>query len=216
MTGSIRCFVAIELPGELRERITEAVTFLKSSRTLVKWVPPENLHLTVKFLGGVPEEDLPQLIKVLEEAVRETKPFEIEVSGAGVFPGMKYPRVFWIGARDPGAGLERLADRVEGALEHFGPGYPREKRGFTAHLTIGRLRERARLKGEEAQGLASGLATLKDVLFGKIKLENISLMRSELGPGGARYSRLAKIEFGGFQKTENMPVKKFLEEEMET
>ncbi len=214
-TGLIRCFVAVELPGELKARIERETACLRRSVADVKWVPAENLHFTIKFLGGVPEEEVSRLEGILKEAVRGTKPFEIEIAGAGVFPGMKSPRVFWIGTRDPASGLKGLADRVEDALERAG--YPREQRGFTPHITLGRLRavrgvpggtspggtspggtspaEREAIAG--ARTLADDLATLKDVLFGKIRLENISLMRSELAPGGAKYSRLAAIRLGG-------------------
>ncbi|MDA8324895.1 MAG: RNA 2',3'-cyclic phosphodiesterase [Nitrospiraceae bacterium] len=198
----IRCFIAVELPEEIKARIERDTAFLRRSRAeeKVKWVPAENLHFTIKFLGGVPEEDIPGLIGALKEAVSGIKPFEIEVAGAGVFPGARSPRVFWIGAKDPESRFKDLAKQVEDALEHFSSGYPREEKGFTPHLTLGRLREGARLKGRagmaEAQKLADELATLKDALFGKIKLENISLMRSELGPKGSKYSRLAEIRFG--------------------
>ena len=196
----IRCFVAVELPRELKARIERETAGLRRSRTDVKWVPAENMHFTLKFLGGVPEEDIPALIGVLEEAVRGQKPFEIEVFGAGVFPGARSPRVFWIGAKDQESRFKDLARAVEDAVEHFGPGYPREARGFTPHLTLGRLREGARLKGgaamEDARELSDEVSTLKDVLFGKIKLEKISLMQSVLGPKGSTYSRLAEIRFG--------------------
>ncbi len=210
MPGTIRCFVAVELPDELKARIAEETAFLKKSRADVKWVPPENLHLTLKFLGQVPEERVPELAGLLKEAVRGTeKPFEVAVEGAGVFPGPGSPRVFWVGIRDPHMLLAGLARRVDEELLKAGYGQ-QEKGAFVPHLTLGRLREdrspRWRGKGgpagggggrEEARRLAGELATLKDTLFGKIKLENISLMRSEIGPGGARYSRLAKVEFGG-------------------
>ena len=209
MADSIRCFVAVELPEELRGRIAAGTAFLKKSKADVKWVRPENLHLTIKFLGQVPEDRVPELTGLLKEAVREAKPFEIEVAGAGVFPGPGSPRVFWVGVSDPRRLLARLARDVEEVLGKAGYGQQEKRDFFSPHLTLGRLREsrpagprRPSLKGgaegrEEARRLADELATLKDALFGKINLENISLMRSELGPGGARYSRLAKIEFGG-------------------
>lgn len=205
MPDLIRCFVAVELPAEVKARIERQTARLRSGSADVKWVPPENLHLTIKFLGGVPQAEAPGLADILREAVRGTEPFEVEVAGAGVFPGVKSPRVFWIGFKDPESRLSGLARRVEDALEQAG--YPREQRSFTPHLTLGRFREargRSREtgpgKGEAMAGakrLAEELATLEGVVFGKIRLENISLMRSELSPGGARYSRLASIRFGG-------------------
>ncbi len=210
MSGSIRCFVAVELPEELRDRIAADTAFLKKSTAgkNVKWVPPENLHLTIKFLGQVTEDHIPELTGLLKEAVSGIRPFEIEVAGAGVFPGHGSPRVFWVGIRDPQMLLAGLARNVEETLGKAGYGQ-QEKGGFSPHLTLGRLKEPRAMGSmssfgrggegrEEARRLADELATLKDALFGKINLENISLMRSELGPGGARYSRLAKIEFGGF------------------
>ena len=200
MTGSIRCFVAIELPEELRGRIADSIAFLKSGKADVKWVPPENLHFTMKFLGQVPLDDIPRLTGLLKDAVKDIEPFEVEVGGTGVFPRPGSPRVFWVGVNDPDKLLQGLARNMEEVLASAGYG-EREKGEFTPHLTIGRLREAGpgnRSRGrEEAGEVARGLATLKDVLFGKIKLENISLMRSELGPGGARYSRISEIEFGG-------------------
>ncbi|MDA8085424.1 MAG: RNA 2',3'-cyclic phosphodiesterase, partial [Nitrospiraceae bacterium] len=116
--GLVRCFVAVEIPGDIRERIERETAFLRRSRADVKWVPAENLHFTVKFLGGVPEEEIPGLVRILTEAVRQTKPFEIEIAGAGVFPGTRSPRVFWVGAREEGpeSRFRGLAEVVEDAL----------------------------------------------------------------------------------------------------
>lgn len=197
--GLVRCFVAAELPGEVKARIESGISGLRRSGADVKWTPAGNLHITVKFLGGVPAEDIPGITGILKGAVSGISPFEIEVLGAGVFPDARSPRVFWIGVKDEESRLKDLAGRVEDALGLAG--YPRERRGFTAHITLGRLKEGRRHGGgqeaAETRQLAEGLATLKEALFGKIKLENISLMRSELEPGGSKYSRLAEIRFGG-------------------
>lgn len=191
--ADLRCFIAVELPAETKNRIDRQTARLRGLQADVKWVPAENLHFTIKFLGGVPEGQVRRIVEILKEAVRGIKPFEIEVAGAGAFPGMRSPRVFWIGAKDSEARLAGLARQVEDALERAGFFTPKEQKAFTPHLTIGRCRER----GRTSPLLAEEMATLGGAAFGKIRLENISLMQSELSPAGARYSRLALVHFGG-------------------
>ncbi|MDA8168322.1 MAG: RNA 2',3'-cyclic phosphodiesterase [Nitrospiraceae bacterium] len=187
--SDIRCFVSIEIPEDVKAVIEAETARLRRSGADVKWVAAKNLHFTIKFLGDVPEEKLPELALLLAGSVRDTGPFEMELYGTGVFPGERSPRVVWIGVRDT-VKMDDVRLNVENTLEKAG-GSPRERKPFVPHLTLGRVKS---LRGRP--GLLEGLATLKDILFGKIMVENIYLMRSELKPGGPEYSVLKKIPFG--------------------
>jgi 2'-5' RNA ligase len=181
----LRCFIAIELPGELRDAIDEGTSGLRNTGSDVRWVRKENLHITIKFLGGTPEELLPAIKKRLQEVLEAHRPFEVRFSSVGVFPNPKYPRVVWIGMEDSGE-LKRLKKDVEDAMTGFG--YEAEARDFTPHLTIGRVRSQ-RGGGD----LIKGLAPLKDAIFGRITVGEISIMKSDLKKTGAEYSRLEAV-----------------------
>ena len=152
----------------------------------VSWVAPENLHVTVKFLGNVDAARVPSVIDALRSAVRGHAPFDLEVGGLGAFPSATRARVLWAGLIGGTAPLGALAASVEDALAHLG--FPREDRPFSPHITLARVREPRRSPElAEALGVASGRR------FGQVAVPDIALMRSDLSPRGARYSTLASI-----------------------
>jgi 2'-5' RNA ligase len=184
----LRCFIAIELPEDLRRRIGEVTEGLRSTEADVRWVRPEGMHLTLKFLGSTPEELVPEIKSRLTEAVSGHEKMHLRLSGAGVFPNERRPRVVWIGLLDSDRliGLQR---DVEVALEALG--FEPDGRPFTPHLTLGRLRSP---RGSAA--LLRELEALKDASFDEIEVEEIAVMRSELKPSGAVYHRLHSIPLG--------------------
>jgi len=184
----IRCFIAIELQPELKNNISFHMQKLISAGADVKWVVPENLHLTLKFLGSTPEEKIPDISKQLATITKSHNNFSLCFSGAGVFPNIKFPRVVWLGAKDSDD-IIKLQKDIENAMAELG--FNKEKRRFTAHLTLGRVRS---FKNKEP--LMNELATLKDMDFGKIEVKSIALMKSELKPGGAVHQRLAEFVLG--------------------
>jgi 2'-5' RNA ligase len=151
---------------------------------------PDNVHLTVKFLGGVDETRLADVTAALTRAARGASPFDLAVRGVGAFPSATRPRVLWAGVTEGAAALAGLAADVDTALAALG--FPREERAFSPHVTFGRMREPRR-----QPALASALAAAAALDFGRIHVTKLSLMRSDLSPRGARYSELAAIQLRG-------------------
>lgn len=146
-----------------------------------------NLHVTLKFLGPIDETRVPAIADALGSAASRTAPFDVAVRGLGAFPNASRPRVVWAGLEEAGA-LGALAGQVNGALAALG--LPRESRPFATHVTLGRVREPRRNRA-----LAAALA--RPVDFGRLPVTRVSLMRSDLHPGGARYTELAGVLLAG-------------------
>ncbi len=193
---TVRSFVAIELPPEIRAWCQASME--RARRTLgpaapaVRWVHPEGIHLTLKFLGAVPATLVPVLIERLQAELTGQPTLNLAVGKLGVFPGAKAPRVIWLATVGEPAALSECQRRVEAATVPLG--FPGEKRPFQPHLTLGRVRETATPAERAAIG---GLpASWPAKTSPPFQVASASLMQSHLGPGGARYSRLAEIPFG--------------------
>jgi 2'-5' RNA ligase len=187
----LRTFIAIELPGDLREHIYARTSGLRSVARSVKWVPAENLHITLKFLGNMPETLLPEIEKAIREAVTSLSAFEMVFTGAGAFPESpkKPPRVVWVGVEAPDV-LYEVQRGVEAAMAPLG--FEPETRPYSPHLTIGRVRQPPR-----GGLLRREMETLEGEKFGKVLVGEVALMKSTLHPAGARYERLFSFPLGG-------------------
>lgn len=180
---SIRAFIAVDFEAsqELRGLIGE----LRSSRARLRVVAPENLHITLKFLGETEEGMVEPIVDVLEASVDGVPPFTLTLRGTGAFPSMRAPRVLWVGIYD-GEPLVRVAQRLEQGLGSLG--FPRERRRFSPHLTL------ARVKGPQGRDDAVRLIEKqRDAEFGAQRVEAVKLKRSELRPTGAVYSDVAIV-----------------------
>ena len=155
----------------------------------VAWVAPANLHLTLKFLGAVPEARIDAIVAALTRSGLDLRPFEARIRGLGAFPSGTRPRVIWAGVTDGASEMVELARRVDAALAELG--FAREERPFSPHVTLGRVRQPGR---NPALSDALGSATARE--FGQMRVPSASLMRSELGPRGARYTELATVRLG--------------------
>ncbi len=186
---ALRCFIAVALPGPLKRAVGEVILKLKESGADIKWVPYENLHLTLKFLGATGEELIDEIKGALNKKLSHYAPFYIKIGGVGYFPGGRTPRVIWVGIEEPGSLADICAD-VENVMVKFG--YPREERPFSPHLTIGRVRSPKRVA--EVTRRLEGFRT---VAFDEFMVKEVTLMKSELKPGGAEYSGLAEISLEG-------------------
>ncbi len=182
----IRSFVALDILPQVKKEIGGIIGKLKRLGGNVKWVRSENLHITLKFLGEVVPETLEEVYQVVEESVRGTKAFSFSLSGAGIFPNPRRPRVFWIGIKEEGE-LARLSRRLDEGLEALG--FPREKRGFSPHLTIGRART-----SQEMERLVEGIREM-EYSSGKIEASSLFVMKSKLTPQGPIYSPLKEFKF---------------------
>ena len=187
MNGALRCFVAVEPPQELRETI--AAHFAREGRGVpgVRWASAEALHLTLKFLGDVEPARLPELEGGLGAAVARSRPFTLELRGAGAFPSPQRPRVVWVGVGAGAAAAQTLAGDVDAAAS--GLGFAPEARAFAAHLTVGRVRTPARDPG----ALPRLLAAVKEREWGSWVVRAAHLVRSELFPAGPIYSILREM-----------------------
>ena len=170
------------LPEDVRQRLATEIERLRPHASDVAWVAPANLHVTLKFLGQVDEARVPALADALRARVAGHRVFDAAVRGLGAFPSPTRPRVLWAGLEDDAGALAALAETIDACCA--GLGFPRETRAFAAHVTLGRVREPRR-----QPALAEALALPAD--FGRLRVEQVSLMRSQLSPRGARYSELA-------------------------
>jgi RNA 2',3'-cyclic 3'-phosphodiesterase len=173
----------------VRRELGEAIEQLRPVARDVAWVAPGNLHLTLKFLGAVPETQIDAVADALTEAGLGASPFEARIRGVGAFPSAGRPRVVWAGVTDGASQMTELARRVDVALALLG--FARDERAFSSHVTLGRVRQPGR---NAALTDALGRASTRE--FGRIRISSASLMRSQLGPLGARYTELATVRLG--------------------
>jgi RNA 2',3'-cyclic 3'-phosphodiesterase len=183
----LRAFIAVELDETLHVALRQVQEKLKRqvSPGNVKWVAPEGIHLTLKFLGDTPAGRLPEIEAALLAACEGFAPFDFTVEGRGCFPDFRRPRVIWVAVRDRGQTLAKLRAAIE---RHVAPlGWPTEERGFSPHLTLGRI-----AKGAEPNAPAVGRAVESSVIegIGRQTVREVSLIRSDLQPRGAVYTRL--------------------------
>ena len=184
--GSFRLFVAIELPGEVREALSRLQHELqRRGLEKLRWVRPEGIHLTLKFLGPTPADKVPQIEEALTDAAEGVGQHELVLGEVGTFGGSR-PRVVWVDLRGDLGPVRDLQERAERALNALG--YEREARSWSPHVTLARVRpETAR---EAARALPAAIAGTR-VPAGVIPVREVSLMRSTLRPSGAVYERIA-------------------------
>ncbi|HEX6852550.1 MAG TPA: RNA 2',3'-cyclic phosphodiesterase [Candidatus Polarisedimenticolaceae bacterium] len=183
----MRLFLALDLPHDVREAIGRARRELEPRLPGWRFTRAEGVHVTVRFLGEVEDARLAELGPRWERAaLAATGPISLEVAGLGCFPSPRRPRVLWVGvAEDPDRGrLRALAAAVE--REARAAGFAPEERGFRPHATL------ARAAGAGASGPPE-----REWFFGRAWIESLTLFRSDLGPGGARYTALATFPLGG-------------------
>jgi 2'-5' RNA ligase len=181
----IRAFVAVDLEPQTVQRIAEAIDRLRPRIPGIRWLPPANFHLTLKFLGDVDEAKVAPIAAALERDLYPFSCFTINAKGLGVFPDLKRPRILWVGL--VGDELNVLASKVERVLIPFG--FAAEKRAFTPHLTVGRWRE---FKGSSKE-LGDEIAKWSGHDFGRSNVEEVILFQSVLKQEGAVYRRLKTV-----------------------
>ena len=179
----MRLFTAIDLPDEVLTNLERLLRILKPSAS-IKWSPPDNMHVTTKFIGEWPEERLQELEAVLG-AMRSFAPIPIHVRNLGFFPNPHAPRVFWAGVDAPPdlAVLARETDEALGTL-----GVDPEKRAFSPHLTLARIKEPVPL-----QRLRATIAGLDSLDFGRFVADRFFLYLSRMLPRGSVYTKLAEF-----------------------
>jgi 2'-5' RNA ligase len=178
----MRLFVAINLPDEVKGEIWKATEPLRTIAYPVRWVAPESIHLTLKFLGEVDGARESEIVSALGRAVEGARRFRMSLSGFGAFPSVRQPRVLWVGCEGVPP-LELLQHQVEREMERIG--FSLDGRPFRPHLTLGRAVRGAR--ASEFRGLQEAMAGLS--FAADVMVESADLMQSQLTPQGARYVR---------------------------
>ena len=189
----IRSFIAIELPEEAKKGLARLRRELeRNEHKFVKWVDPQGIHLTLKFLGNIPSKRVTEITEAMKKVAQGISPFHLEISGLGVFPGLKQARVFWVGVGGELDRLSGLQQNIDSALAALG--FAREERPFVPHLTLARIREGASAPEKRSFGELVGSATFEDKY--PIEVEAVRLMRSQLTPAGAIYTCLSVVGLG--------------------
>lgn len=181
----MRLFIGIHLPGPLRRRIDEATRTLRDESLPVRWIEPENFHVTLKFLGDVPGDRISDVERVMISIGERTRRFSIQLGGFGAFPTVRRPRVFWIGI-EASSELRSLKQDIEFGL--VGVGFQSELRAFHPHVTLGRVRPRQ--GAGTFRGLDERLAAM--TFQEEAEVVSVDLFRSRTSPGGTHYSVLSE------------------------
>ena len=187
--ADLRLFIAVELSREVRELLAAVQRDLAAGGADVKWSAPENIHLTLKFLGDTPEAEVTKLSAALDEAAAGCSAHVARLSEVGAFPDARRPRTIWVGLDEPTgqlAALQKSVERVTGYL------VPPDPRGFTPHLTLGRTRS-----GRNVRQLSAMLDGYRLTTLLEVPVAEVLLIRSVLGRGGPAYTTLHRSPLGG-------------------
>ena len=188
----IRTFIALDISAEVRQGLGDLIKRLKKgfhyTAARPKWVRPESIHLTLKFLGNIEESQVEGISEILKNAAAETHPFTLRVRDLGVFPHPRRPRVLWCGLTKGEKQAVSLQKKIDRGLA--GLGFEKEKRAFHPHFTLARIKS---LKG--AGAMMNIIKIHEHTLVGECLVDRVILFRSQLHPEGARYTRLFEAPF---------------------
>ena len=183
MEQSIRTFIAIELNKGTHSELSSLQAVLKKSDADVKWIDPQIIHLTLKFLGNVDDKKIKDVQNLLNDVAKNFSPFVLSLKGIGAFPKLDYPRVIWVGVDEGKDEASQLAKELEDVLEKIG--IPKEDREFHPHITLGRVKS-----PKNKDRLKSVIEATKFEPSSKIAVEHLTLFKSQLTPQGPIYTPL--------------------------
>jgi 2'-5' RNA ligase len=194
---TLRTFIAVKLDQELKAVLAGIQARLRGAvpPRAVRWVQPEGIHLTLKFLGDTPLDKVEQVKAALALAAGQVAAFTITVGGVGCFPDARRPRVVWVGVQEPSGSLARLWQAVESQVAPLG--FPSEKRPFSPHLTLGRVQ---RYASSEVRDIGQAVAALAAEMVGTqdaMAVSAVAYIKSDLRPTGAVYTTLADARLQG-------------------
>lgn len=189
MERTLRAFVAFKLPDHIKDLAAALQGALKARGLKLQWVKPQNLHLTLKFLGNIPETDASKVGAAIDHVVGNEPSLAMTLQGMGLFPGIKRPRVLWVGFGGQVQNLKRLHLKLEDQLDKIG--FDRDKRAFKAHLTIARIKKRV-----AQERLLDAIKVEGDFAPRHFVARKIVLYKSDLRPQGAVYTALAETLLG--------------------
>ena len=188
MVETYRAFVAIDLPESIRASIGAAQETLKSYGFRIKWVRPESIHLTLKFLGNIAGNRTDAIVNAMTLAARGCAALSLNASGMGVFPNARRPRVIWVGLGGQVDHLKNLQQTLDTHLADLG--FAAETRPFKGHLTLGRVK--GKIAADRLQAALAELNTFESEGF---EANRIILFKSDLHPSGAVYTQVARVRF---------------------
>lgn len=188
--GRTRTFIAVEIARPIRNKLVALQGELGRTVSGVKWVEPENIHLTLVFLGEVDDREIPTVCRTAQESASHMTPIVATVRGVGCFPHARRPRVVWVGIDRGSQELIALHDALESPLEQLG--YRREDRRYTPHVTLGRINS----DRIATQNLTAAIHRLAGWVGGDMTVTEIQIMGSELGSNGPVYTVLGRARLG--------------------
>jgi 2'-5' RNA ligase len=185
---TIRSFIAIDISREIQDHLKQVINRLGNGihQKVVRWVNVENIHLTLKFLGNIPVSDIQTVSGAIDKVLTRRPKFTLNVGHLGAFPTVRNPRVVWVGVEAPPV-LSEIVYDLENQLEDLG--FPREKRAFSPHLTLGRVSKNARF--DEVKKLGEVIQSSQVGAIGCELVEAVHLFKSDLRSSGSVYSRIA-------------------------
>ncbi|MHC1605009.1 MAG: RNA 2',3'-cyclic phosphodiesterase [Candidatus Methanofastidiosia archaeon] len=176
-----RLFVSIDIEKHIKEKVKETYSFFSPSIVRARFTAPENLHFTLKFIGERSQNDVDDIIEILRKAKENASPFDICIGGFGAFPTISSPRIIWVGGKSEN--MTKLANIIDNELSKMG--IQKEKKKFSSHLTIARVRE-----VYNRERLSDVIEKLRKTEFGCQKVKKFILKKSVLTPRGPIYSNV--------------------------
>jgi 2'-5' RNA ligase len=187
---AIRTFLALDLDESIRQRLADVAASLPQQRSKIRWTPPENLHLTVKFLGNVAKRRAARVCELVEETCRAIAPLDFQVRGLRCIPAGGRVKMIWANVQEPTGKLQEAQGLLESALTSLR--FPREKRQFVPHVTLARIKAT-----EDSPGLRAAAARHAETDFGVQHAVEVVTYGSKLTPTGAVYDPLGRAPLAG-------------------
>ncbi len=183
----LRAFIAVDPPDSLQDAIEKNTILLRETLgdDLVRWIPAQNMHLTLKFMGNIAAAHVDFLKQLITRAADSHPPFDLQISGLGSYPNSKLPRVLWAGIHAP-ADLASLQKAIEAGASRLG--YERDGRPFSPHLTLGRVRQN--INPAALQRVRTALDSIQISAIGSARIDSVHLYKSELHSSGSVYTKL--------------------------
>ena len=186
----IRAFIAVKISQEIQDKLAGIQDKLKQADAQVSWVNPDNIHLTLKFLGDIQETQIPDILEAMTASAKTVSPFSMQIGYAGAFPNLSFPRVIWIGVTDDEQGsLKALEADLSPRLETLG--FQEEGGRFQPHLTLGRVRSQ-----KKKSTLFRAIEGIVNIWVGVTSVDALYLIRSELRSTGSEYTEIGKVNLG--------------------
>ena len=188
-----RLFLALTLPDSVRRCLAERTRLVAARAAQVRWVPSENVHITLKFFGDTPAERKAAIVTAMERVVEKVEPFDLAIAGVKIVRRGGRPQMVWATVADPAGRLQRLHGRTERLLEQSG--FAREKRPLSPHITLARVR--GGIAPWERRALDDWALAQDDAAVIPLRVGDVALMRSELKPRGAEYTVSRRFTLSG-------------------